>query len=120
MLDYKIEARRRRHKRIRKKLSGTSLQPRLSVFRSLKNLTIQLVDDAQGHTVFSLSTLDKDFKRLNSSGGNLKAAAALGELLAKKALQKGFKRVVFDRGGYVYHGRVKAFADSARRAGLKF
>jgi len=118
--DARREARIRKHERIRKNLSGTAQRPRLCIFRSLNNLNAQLVDDMENKTVCSVSTLDKDFKKSNPKGGNVKSAIALGGLLAKKALEKGITDVVFDRGGYLYHGRVKAFADSARKAGLKF
>ncbi len=114
------DARLRRHKRLRKCLSGTGSVLRISIYRSLNNLNAQLIDDTEGRTVFSMSTLNKEFKAQNSKGGNIKAAAAFGELFAKKAIEKGFTRVVFDRGGYAYHGRIKAFADSARKAGLVF
>ena len=101
-------------------MTGTSQKPRLSIYRSLRNLNVQLVDDLQAKTIFSLSTLDKDIKSSHKTGGNIKAAATLGELLAKKAQEKNITEVVFDRGGYLYHGRIKAFADAARKAGLKF
>lgn len=120
MIKAREQARLRRHKRIRKHLKGTSQAPRLNVFRSLKNLNAQLVDDVEGKTIFSMSTLDKEFRKLNINGGNLKAAEALGELFAKTALQKGISAVIFDRGGYLYHGRIKSFAEGARKGGLKF
>jgi len=120
MSDVRREARIRKHERIRKNLSGTAQKPRLCIFRSLNNLNAQLVDDTENKTIFSASTLDKDFKKSNPKGGNVKSAVLLGELLAKKAQEKGITNVVFDRGGYLYHGRVKAFADSARKSGLKF
>jgi large subunit ribosomal protein L18 len=120
MSDARREARIRKHERIRKYLSGTAARPRLCIFRSLNNLSAQLVDDTENKTLFSVSTLDKDFKKANLKGGNVKSAVALGVLLAKKALEKGITNVVFDRGGYLYHGRVKSFADSARKSGLKF
>ena len=120
MSDPRREARIRKHERIRKTLSGTAGRPRLCIFRSLNNLNAQLIDDLEGKTIISLSTLDKEFKKASPKGGNIKGASALGESLAKKALEKGITNVVFDRGGYLYHGRIKAFADSARKAGLKF
>jgi large subunit ribosomal protein L18 len=120
MSGSKRAARIRCHERIRKTLSGTSEKPRLSVYRSLKNINAQLIDDLECKTILSLSTLNKDFKTVNKSGGNVKAATALGEIVAKKAQEKGITTVVFDRGGALYHGRIKAFAEAARKAGLKF
>ena len=119
-MDKKEKARQRRHKRIRKYVAGSTQKPRLCITRSTRNLNAQLVDDTQAKTLFSMSTLDKEFKKANSSGGNIKSAAVLGESLAKKAQAKGITRVVFDRGGHIYHGRIKVFAESARKAGLKF
>ena len=112
------EARKARHSRIRTKLSGTSDSPRLSVFRSNKQITAQIIDDEKGITLVSASSMDKDLKIEN--GGNIEAAKLVGELVAKRALDKGITEVVFDRGGYVYHGRVQTLAESAREAGLKF
>ena len=106
----------RRHLRLRKKISGTAACPRLNVFRSLANIYAQIIDDEQGVTLVSASTMDKDF---NGFGGNVEAAAEIGKKVAAKALEKGITEVVFDRGGYVYHGRVKALADGAREGGLK-
>ena len=120
MTDQKSKARQRRHERIRKCMTGTKDKPRLSIFRSLNNLNAQLIDDVEGKTIISVSTMNKDFKKNNPNCGNIKGAAALGELLVKKAQSKGIVAVVFDRGGYLYHGRVKAFAESARKNGLKF
>ena len=116
----KQEARVRRHIRIRKKLSGTKERPRLSIYRGTRSLNAQIIDDVAGKTIFSISTLDKNFKGAGNKGGNVKGAVVLGELIAKKAQELGITVVVFDRGGYVYHGRIKAFAESARKAGLKF
>ena len=116
----KSEARQRRHRRIRKYMVGTAEKPRLCIYRSTRNLNAQLVDDIKAKTVISLSTLDEGLKAGHKTGGNVKAAAALGELLAKHAKDKGIATVVFDRGGYLYHGRIKAFAEAARKAGLKF
>jgi len=110
----------RRHNRIRKRIIGTKEKPRMSVHRSNCNLSVQLIDDLEGVTLCSISTLDKDFREKYKAGGNVKAAVALGEVLAKAAQAKGIKKVVFDRGGYLYHGRVRALADSARKAGLEF
>ena len=110
----------KRHLRIRNKISGTADIPRISVFRSLTNLYAQLVDDTKGHTIVSLSTMDKTVKEKVKSGGNVEAAAALGEQFARQAKEKGITRVVFDRSGYLYHGRIRAFAESARKNGLVF
>ena len=107
----KNEARLRRHRRVRNKISGTAARPRLDVFRSAKHIYAQIIDDEQGVTLVSASTMDKDF---NGNGGNVEAAAEIGKKVAAKALEKGLTEVVFDRGGYVYHGRVKALADGAR------
>ncbi len=109
-----------RHERIRHKLSGTQEKPRLAVHRSLKNLHAQLIDDTQGKVLLGMSTLDKKLKAKVKTGGNVNAATVLGEAVAKLAQDKGFKKVCFDRGGYLFHGRVKAFAEAARNAGLEF
>ena len=112
-----------RHLRIRTNIFGTVERPRLCVFRSLKNLEVQLIDDLSHKTLMSASTRDKDFLETNKKlgyGGNVEAARALGGFLAEKAKSKGFGKVVFDRAGYLYHGRVKAFADAAREKGLQF
>lgn len=111
----KNEKRRKRHFRIRKIVNGTADRPRLSVYRSNKAIYVQLIDDVNQHTLLSANT-----KELNLEHANIESAKKLGELVAKKALDKGIKKVVFDRGGYLYHGRVKALADSAREAGLQF
>ena len=108
----------KRHYRIRKNLSGTPAAPRLNVFRSNKQIYAQIIDDTTGKTLCSASSLDKDLKLAN--GGNAEAAAKVGTLVAKRALALKIEAVVFDRGGYVFHGRVKALADAARAAGLKF
>ena len=113
----KKEIRNRIHKRIRRKLAGTAARPRLAVFRSVAHIYAQVIDDVAGATVASASTVDKDGKR---KGGNVAAAKAIGKLVAERAKEKGIKSVVFDRGGYQYHGRVKALADAARAAGLEF
>ena len=112
------ETREVRHLRIRKNISGTSATPRLNVFRSNKNIFAQIIDDVNGVTLVSASSIDKELKLTN--GGNAKAAKQVGALVAKRALEKGIETVVFDRGGYLYHGRVQALADGAREAGLKF
>ncbi|RLL40738.1 50S ribosomal protein L18 [Oceanobacillus piezotolerans] len=110
--------RKRRHSRVRRNLSGTSARPRLNVYRSNKHIYAQLIDDINGVTVASASTKDKELNV--ESAGNVEAAKQVGELIAKRAQDNGFKSVVFDRGGYLYHGRVKALAEAAREAGLEF
>ncbi|MCB6992297.1 50S ribosomal protein L18 [bacterium 210820-DFI.6.37] len=109
-----------RHKRVRKKLYGTPEMPRLCVFRSNKNISVQIIDDVNGVTLASASTLDKELKGEIGYGGNKEAAKKVGEAIAKRALDKGIETVAFDRGGFLYHGRVKELADGAREAGLKF
>jgi len=115
-----IRGKERRHLHLRKKVVGTKEKPRLSIHRSINNLDAQLVDDLNGHTVFSLSTLSPTLKDKTKSWGNVKAATIFGEVFAEEAAKKGFSSIVFDRGGYLYHGRVKAFADACRKKGLKF
>ncbi|MDO8462453.1 MAG: 50S ribosomal protein L18 [Deltaproteobacteria bacterium] len=115
----KLEARIRRKVRIRKKVSGSPERLRLSVYRSVRNLFAQLVDDQSGRTLLAASTLSEDFGD-KKDAGNVKGAKKLGLLLAKKAKTKGIEKVVFDRGGFLFHGRVKAFADGAREGGLQF
>lgn len=112
------KARQKRHLRIRNKISGTAERPRLSVYRSLNNIYIQLIDDAKGVTLVAASTRDEELK--GSYGGNKEAAKEVGKLIGKKAIEKGIKTVVFDRSGYIYHGRIKEVADGAREAGLEF
>ena len=107
----------KRHKRVRAKISGTPERPRLNVFRSSKNIYAQIIDDVKGVTLAAASTLDKDF---SGNGGNKDAARKVGEMIAKRAAEKGIEEVVFDRGGYIFHGRVKELADGAREGGLKF
>jgi large subunit ribosomal protein L18 len=114
------DMRLKRHERVRKNLSGTSVKPRLCVYRSLKNISVQLIDDADGKTLASASTLDKDIKTQAAYGGNKAAAKLVGEKIAKAAIALGASEVAFDRGGFLYHGRVKELADGAREAGLKF
>lgn len=111
------KARLKRHKRIRNKISGTPDRPRLDVYRSTKNIYAQLIDDVNGKTLAAASSLDKDFE---GDGGNVEGAKKVGELIAKRAVEIGKTEVVFDRGGYLYHGRVQALADAARENGLKF
>ena len=110
-------ARLRRHRRVRGKISGTAARPRLDVFRSAKHIYAQVIDDVQGVTLAAASTTEKDFSEY---GGNKEAARKVGKLIAERALAKGVETVVFDRGGYVYHGRVKELAEGAREGGLKF
>ncbi|MCX8052652.1 MAG: 50S ribosomal protein L18 [Armatimonadetes bacterium] len=112
--------RQKRHRRVRKKVVGTAERPRLNVFRSLCNIYAQVIDDSEGRTLVSASTLDAEIKSAIKSGGNIEAAKLVGQLVGKRALEKGIEKVVFDRGGYKYHGRVAALADGAREAGLKF
>ena len=114
--DRKME-RTRRHLRVRTKVSGTSERPRLCVYRSNANLYVQIIDDVAGNTLVSASTLDKEVKTKNS---NVEAAKEVGAMIAKKALEKNIDTVVFDRGGYIYHGVVKELAEAAREGGLKF
>ena len=114
--DRKIE-RQRRHLRVRRKISGTAERPRLCVFRSNTNIYVQIIDDVAGNTLVSASTLDKEIKTKHS---NIEAAKELGALIAKKAKARKIEEVVFDRGGYIYHGVVKELAEAAREGGLKF
>ncbi len=111
------KARQKRHTRVRSKISGTAECPRLNVFRSLNHIYAQLIDDETGETVVSASTVEKDFK---DYGGNKVAAREVGKMIAKRAAEKNITEVVFDRGGYVYHGRVQELAEGAREGGLKF
>jgi large subunit ribosomal protein L18 len=115
----KQTARRLRQERIRKKVKGTAERPRLSVCRSLNHIQAQLINDVEGKTILGFSTRSKEFPAAKDAG-NVKGARELGKLVAKKALEKKIKEVVFDRGGFLYHGRVKAFAEGAREEGLKF
>lgn len=110
------KARLKRRKRVRAKISGTAQCPRLSVYRSLNHIYAQLIDDVNGVTLASAATVEKEFE----NGGNVEAAKKVGELLGKRATEKGIETCVFDRGGYIYHGRVEALAEGARAAGLKF
>ena len=115
----KRKARKRRHIRVRRKISGSAEIPRLNVYRSLKHIYAQLIDDRRGHTLVFASTLDPSLRGQLTAPGNQAAARLVGELLAKKALAKGIQQAVFDRGGYLYHGRVKTLAEGARSQGLK-
>ncbi|MDP2912399.1 MAG: 50S ribosomal protein L18 [Candidatus Omnitrophota bacterium] len=117
----KLEGRARRHKIIRKKIIGTSVRPRLSIYRSLNNVYAQIIDDAAGKTLLSLSTASPDLKdKMKKDAGNVKGAAILGQALAELCRKNGVAKIVFDRSGYLYHGRVKALAESARKGGLEF
>ena len=113
----KNKTRQKRHLRVRNHVVGTAERPRLNVFRSLKHIYAQVIDDEKGMTLAAASSLDKGFE---GTGGNVAAAKAVGTAIAKKALEKGISEVVFDRGGYIYHGRVAALAQAAREGGLKF
>ena len=112
--------RRKKHKRMRKNLKGTAERPRLSVFRSLNHIYAQVINDEMGVTLVSASSLDPEFKGAELSGGNIEGAKKVGELIARRALEKGIKQVVFDRGGNLYHGRIASLAEAAREAGLDF
>ncbi|MFH1071447.1 MAG: 50S ribosomal protein L18 [Candidatus Glassbacteria bacterium] len=114
----KNSARKRRHIRIRKRISGTAQQPRLVVFRSLSNIEGQIVDDTRGVTLLGLSSLSREIDRQGKK--KTEVSRAVGQLLAQKAREKGIEKIVFDRNGYLYHGRVKAFAEGARKGGLEF
>jgi len=116
----KNKIRKRKHVRVRKKISGTAECPRLCVYRSNAHIYAQIIDDVAGTTLASASSLDKDVKSAVSVGSNCDAAKQVGKLVAERALDKGIKEVVFDRGGYIYHGRVAALAEAAREAGLSF
>lgn len=111
---------RRRHTRVRGKISGTAERPRLCITRSNANMYAQVIDDVTGKTICALSTLGPDFKKTGKTGATVEGAAELGKLISKKAQKKGVTEVVFDRGGNLYHGRIQAVADGAREAGLKF
>ena len=115
--EAKNVARVRRHERVRAKISGTAERPRLCVFRSNKNIAVQVIDDVAGNTLVAASTLDKEIK---TKASNIEAAKEVGDLIAKRAIKAGIKNVVFDRGGYIYHGKIKALAEAAREAGLEF
>jgi large subunit ribosomal protein L18 len=114
--ESKDQKRLRIHKRLRSRVHGTGERPRLAVFRSLKHIYAQVIDDAEGHTLVSASSTEKN----GANGGNVAGAKSIGKLVAERAKDKGIKAVVFDRGGYLYHGRVKALADAARETGLEF
>lgn len=116
----KNEERKKRHMRTRQKLTGTPERPRLNVYRSLEHIYAQVIDDTVGNTIVSASTLDKEIKEKVNNTSDKEAAKLVGELVAKRAQEKGISQVIFDRGGHIYHGRIKELADGAREAGLKF
>jgi large subunit ribosomal protein L18 len=116
----KNEQRERRHLRVRKKVYGTAERPRLNVYRSEMHIYAQVINDDLGVTIAAASSIDKELKETIKLGSNKEAAKVVGELVAKRAIDKGIKQVVFDRGGYIYHGRIKELADAAREAGLEF
>ncbi|MDG0873712.1 50S ribosomal protein L18 [Paenibacillus thiaminolyticus] len=116
----KNKARLKRHLRVRKKIEGTTARPRLNVFRSSKHIYAQLIDDVKGVTIAAASTMDKELREEIKNGGSVEAASKVGELIAKRAKAQGYDNVVFDRGGYLYHGRIQALAEAAREAGLEF
>ena len=118
--ESKNVARKKRHIRIRKNISGTVERPRLNVYRSLSNIYVQIINDKTGRTLVSASSLDKDLQSQLEYGGNIEAAKAVGKLIAERAKANGIDKVVFDRGGYIYHGRIAALAEAAREAGLEF
>jgi large subunit ribosomal protein L18 len=120
MSEKSREARLRRHRRVRAKISGTAQRPRLNVFRSLGQIYAQVIDDVAGHTLASASTIDRELRDQVDGKNKTEAAKMVGALVAKRAQAVGVKQVIFDRGGYRYHGRVKALADGAREAGLEF
>lgn len=115
----KNAVRQKRHQRIRNKISGTASRPRMAVYRSLSNIYVQIIDDSIGHTLAAASTMDKDLAASLEGKSKTEAAKIVGEKAAKLALAKGIQEAVFDRGGYIYHGRVEALAEGAREAGLK-
>ena len=116
----RIELRVNKHRKLRNRFSGTAERPRLAVFRSNNHMYAQIIDDTVGNTLVSASTLQKDVKAELEKTNNVEAAAYLGTVIAKKAIEKGITSVVFDRGGFIYHGKIKALADAAREAGLNF
>jgi large subunit ribosomal protein L18 len=120
MASDRREARRRRHLRVRKKVFGTPERPRLNVFRSSKHIYAQVIDDRAGHTLVAASSIDPELRGQLKNGATVEAAQRVGELVARRALAAGIRKVRFDRGGYLYHGRVKALAEGARAGGLEF
>lgn len=118
--ESRAKVRENKHRRLRNRISGTAQRPRLAVFRSNNHMYAQIIDDTVGNTIVSASTLDKDVRGAVEKTNNVDAAAQVGTVIAKRALEKGITTVVFDRGGYIYHGKVQALADAAREAGLTF
>lgn len=118
--EERTESRRRVRVRIREKVKGSAERPRLAVFKSGKHIYAQVIDDASGRTVAAASSLDEHLKKQGKTGANVKTAERVGELVAARAKEKGVAKVVFDRGGYIYHGKVRALADAARKGGLEF
>ncbi len=119
-MNKKELSRTKRHRRIRLKMQGTKEKPRLVIRRSLNNLSAQAVDDTENKVLFSLSTANKEFKQKSPVSGNIKAAAVFGEVFSRSAKEKGISKIIFDRAGYLYHGRVKAFAEALRKGGMEF
>jgi large subunit ribosomal protein L18 len=119
-VEKKHELRRRRHYRLRRRVTGTPTRPRLAVFRSLKHIYAQVIDDSQGATLAAAPTMDGSLKGSLKTGGDIEAAKTVGRLIAERAKEKGVSKVVFDRGGFTYHGRIASLADAAREAGLDF
>ncbi len=120
MTQKRLEGRLRRKLRVRKKVKGTEERPRLTVYRSLRHIYAQVINDISGHTIAAASTLSKELRNKLKSTRNIEAARMVGELIAQKAQERGIKRVVFDRNGFLYHGRIKELADAARQKGLEF
>ncbi len=120
MADSKRDSKENRHTRIRKKVSGTPERLRLSVYRSLNHIYAQIIDDTKGNTLVAASSLDKELTDVKSHKGNIMTAKLVGALIARRALEKGIKKIVFDRSGYLYHGSIKALAEATREAGLEF
>lgn len=118
--DNRKQSKAKRHQKVRKNIIGTSERPRLSVYRSLHHIYAQLINDEVGHTLVAASTVDTNISSEIKNGGNIDAAREIGKLIAQRALDKGIKKVVFDRGGHIYHGRVKVLAEAARENGLEF
>lgn len=119
-MDKKHELRVKRHARVRRKVSGTTARPRLAVFRSVNHIYAQVIDDSQGKTLAAASTVEPELRKALKSGGNVDAAKAVGKLVGERAKERGVEQVVFDRGGFMYHGRVQGLAEAAREAGLQF
>ncbi len=119
-MNTKEQSRLKRHRTIKLRMRGSAEKPRLIIKRSLKNLSAEIVDDAGNKTLFSLSSLNKEVKQKLAAAGNIKSAQTFGEIFSQKAKEKGITKIIFDRAGYLYHGRIKAFADALRKGGLEF